>query len=209
MHSTNPTVFMPSSSAANPLSSSTLRTGLTFGSAPVAGGGVGKGTIAKVSPWTSPVPVYNPDTSYGRSFNGDHGEFFKVRMQEKRKAYDNPHSFQPTGDFKPKVDRVAASKKELNNFADGLTESLIRFPNKLAVFDPNRQISINPSSLPLPASPLPKWSTHQRISGLTQANEAWLSQQRQRNLAKQLSEGAIIPSMNHLQMYGRKEQKSK
>jgi len=170
---------------------------------------VGKGTIAKVSPWTSPVPVYNPDTSYGRNFNLDHGEFFKVRMQEKRKALEQPHNFQPTGDFKPKVDRVASSKKELNSFADGLTESLIRFPNQIAVFDPNRQISINPSAMPLPPSPLPKWSTHQHISRTSQANEAWLTQQRQHTLAKQVSEGSIIPSMNHLQMYGRREQKSK
>lgn len=209
MHATSSAVSLQSPNATQRLTGLGTRSGLTFGSKPVAGGGVGKGVIAKVSPWTSPVPVYNPDTSYGRSFNPDHGEFFKVKMNEKRNAYERPHNFQPTGDYKPKVDKVASSTKEMKNYMDQFTDSLLRFPKQIAVFEPNRQISIDPASVPLPPSPLPKWSQPHRVSPLSQANETWLTHQKQQSVARQLSEGAIIPTMNQLQLYGRREQKSK
>lgn len=187
----------------------TVRSPVPFSSAPVAGGGIGKGTIAKISPWTSPVPIYNPDTSYGRSYNPDHGEFAKVRMTEKRLANENPHGYQPTGDYKPKGAKFASSQKELYQFADRLTESLLRQPKSLAAFDPNRKLRLEPEEVKIKDSPLPKWSNPQRITRISQGNEEWLRKQEQRQLAKRLSGGEFIPTMNQLQLYGRREQRSK
>lgn len=172
------------------------------------GFGAVNSSITRFTPWTSAVPVFNPDTSYGRSFNPDHGEHSKFHLLEKKLAADNPHSFTKSGEHKPRMHHLAKSQREMYDFADQLTASVLRSPLSVAPREYNKRLSVDPATAPVAANTTAS-RYHQRITRLSLGNQEWLRAKDQRRVAKMVTDGEFIPSMNQLQLYGRRERPSR
>ena len=173
------------------------------------GFGVLNSSITKVTPWSSAVPVFNPDTSYGRSFNPDFGEHHKIHLIEKRMALDNPHSFSKSGEHKPRIHHFAKSHKEMYDFADQLTADILHNPRSIAPKEFNRKLKIDPEVVPITDGQHIQSKHHQRITRLSLGNEEWLKKVERKRVAGMLDNGEFIPNMNQLQLYGRRERPSR
>lgn len=171
------------------------------------GPGVPNSSITRYSPWTCPVPVFNPDTSYGRSFNHDHGEHHKIHLLQKRQALDWPHAYQATKDHKPKVTGLAGSQKEIRSLADRLTADVIKFPRSLAPVEWNKKLKVEERDVTIRSQH--RQERHPRITRLSLGNEEWLRAVERQRVARMVTSGEFIPSVDQMQLYGRKEVPSK
>lgn len=171
------------------------------------GPGVPNSSITRYCPWNCPVPVFNPDTSYGRSFNLDHGEQHKIHVTQKRLALDNPHEYSPTKDHKPKVTAIAQSQKEIRGLVDKVTADVIKYPRSVAAVEWNKRLKVDANDIHLPSHS--RQVRHQRITRLSLGNEEWLRALERQRVARMVTSGEFIPSVNQMQLYGRKEIASK
>ena len=167
------------------------------------GPGAPNSSITRYSPWTCPVPVFNPDTSYGRNFNPDHGEHHKIHLLQKRQALDCPHVYQATKDHKPKVAALAQAQKDIRTLADRLTADAIKFPRSLAPVEWNKKLKVDERDITVPNQH--RQEHHPRITRLSLGNEEWLRAVERRRVARMVTSGEFIPSVDQMQLYGRKE----
>lgn len=168
------------------------------------GPGVPNSSITRYSPWTCPVPVFNPDTSYGRSFNHDHGEQHKIHLLQKRQALDWPHVYHATKDHKPKVAGFSGSQKEIRSLADRVTADVIKYPRSLAPVEWNKKLKVEERDVTIQ-----RYERHPRITRLSLGNEEWLRAVERQRVARMVTSGEFIPSVDQMQLYGRKEKPTK
>jgi len=170
--------------------------------------GVGTNTLTKVSPYGQTLPVYNPDTSYGRSYNLDYGQSCRAKYVEKQLHLTNPHNFANVSDLKPRTLKLSKSEMPLKRIADEIVEDVIANKKRLSPVPINKAISTKPEQFEINHSPIIGSATC-KVTKSSYTNEEWLRLQSRERRQKVFLKGEFIPSVSQLQLYGRKEETSR
>lgn len=89
-------------------------------------------TINKHKPWDSNIPVYNRDTSYGRSHNPDFGEHDRAKRVKKCLELQNPKTLHLGHDsHKSQVLSFSSSTKNLTRDVDNIVSTVLMKPNSV------------------------------------------------------------------------------
>ena len=157
-------------------------------------------SITRHTPWDSPVPVHNPNTSYGLSYNADYGKSSRIKDIGKHIVEKN---FEMPIQAKSQALKINTFHKPLKKVADNITDRLARYGRKISPLELNHRIEI--SEVMFDES-LTKRSFSPKVSP---DNADWLSMKEKKINAEKFIKGEFIPNMNQFQLYGRKAEKSK
>lgn len=156
-------------------------------------------TITRPTPWESPVPVHNPNTSYGMSYNPEYGKSSRIKLAGKQ-VLDKNCLF--GNDTKNQAAKLHKSTKPLRKTVDFITGDVALFGRKISPLQLNSKLEFREDMFS-------KAETKEFSPNTSKVNMEWLAKQEKvRNLSR-LSNGEVIPSMNQLQLYGRRAEKSK
>lgn len=161
---------------------------------------VGNNSITKHTPWDSPIPVHNPNTSYGKSYNADYGK--SVRIKETGRLILERNS-EISIETKSQAVKVNARAKPLLKVADSITESVGNYGRKISPLQLNSRLEIREDMFD--NAIMPRYGSPQT----SRENAIWLRDQEKRRKMVNFLKGEFIPNMNQLQLYGRKAEKSK
>lgn len=106
--------------------------------------GIIQNKISKYTPWESTIQVYDPNTSYNRSFNNDYGESTRAKLVEKMLENKNPHNFNRRIDRVSRVSKVSMSQKPLQMIAESIADDSVRFPKRLSPISLNKNLNLSP-----------------------------------------------------------------
>ncbi|OMJ71091.1 hypothetical protein SteCoe_30795 [Stentor coeruleus] len=157
-------------------------------------------SISRPTPWESPIPVHNPNTSYGLSFNADHGK--SVRIKEIGKLILENKSEIPF-ETKSQAVKLNAKNKPLLRVADSISESVVNYGRKISPIQLNSRLEIREDMFDNIVS---QRENSPKTSSL---NIEWIKAQERKRKVDNFLKGEFIPNMNQLQLYGRKAEKSK
>ena len=161
---------------------------------------VGNNSITRHTPWASPIPVYNPNTSYGTSYNADYGK--SVRIKKIGKEIVGKKAEVP-GLVKPQGIKVHSKLKSAMKVLDVYTDQISRYGRKISPLELNHKLDYRDDIF---GDFVEKRSFSPKIS---RGNVDWLSRTEKKQNVEKIFKGEFIPDMNHLQLYGRKAEKSK
>lgn len=167
--------------------------------------GVGVNTLTKVSAYGQTLPVYNPDTSYGRSYNYDYGELSRTKLVEKQLHLSNPHNFGSMTDLKPRTFKLSKSELPLKLIADEIIEDVTGSQLKFNPVPINKLIATRPEQFEVNHSPI-QGAVNCKVTKSSLTNEEWLRQKSRERRQQVFMKGEFIPSVSQMQLYGRKEQ---
>lgn len=157
-------------------------------------------SITRHTPWDNPVPVHNPNTSYGLSYNADYGKSVRIKGAGRlivEKGFEMPSQ------TKSQSLKLNANHKPLKKVVDGITDGLMRYGNKISPSQLNHRLDINENMF---QDIVTKRDYSPKISC---ENVDWLGKIEKKKKADVFLRGEFIPSMNQMQLYGRKVEKSK
>jgi hypothetical protein len=160
-------------------------------------------SLSKASPYERIVAVYNPETTYGRSFNLDYGQASKAKLVEKLMQTVSPHNFP-----KPRSTPKRRVRKALIEIADGIASEVSTSTKRLSPYHQNKLISLRPEQFAINKSPLFR-HTSCKVLKSTVTNEEWYRQQSRERRQQTFLKGEFVPSVRQLELYGRREQPSR
>lgn len=149
-------------------------------------------------PFNSPPKNYNIKTSYANSFSS--------RLKNKNiqdtamRIIGNNSIFYDTTAIK--TQKISKESKNLSNVADFVTGDSAIYGKKIVTPNINSTIEFRPENFE-------KVTLKVNSPYVSEGNKDWIIEQQKQKLAKKFNQGVYIPSVSQLQMYGRKDQKSK
>lgn len=170
--------------------------------------GVGTNSLTKASPYRQTLPVYNPDTSYGRSYNLDYGQTTRAKLVEKQLHMTSPHNFATLTDLKPRTLKLSRSELPFKRIADDIIEEVITSNKRISPSPINKLISTKPEQFEINHSPI-SGAAKSIVTKSTLTNHEWLRQQSREQRQRSFLKGEFVPSIKQLQLYGRKDQPSR
>ena len=160
---------------------------------------VGNNTITRHTPWESPVPVHNPNTSYGLSYNADYGKSTRIKGIGKQIIEKN---LEMRIETKSQAQKINAAQKPLLRVVDNITDSVSKYGKRISPLEYNHRIDFNEGMF--------EEAIEKRYSSpmVSMSNSEWIFKNEKQKKAMKFIRGEFIPNINQLQIYGRKAEKS-
>lgn len=143
----------------------------------------------------SPMKSYNQKTSYANSFSQNKGTYLSSTA---KKILTDSNDFSSSPEFSIRH----AKNKSLVKMGDIVTAQALSNVNRLSPSKLNFAMQIKPEHF----EKLEGNIFHQGVSG---NNSSWISQQNKKVFAEKFTSGEYIPSITQMDLYGKKQQKSK
>lgn len=148
----------------------------------------------------STFAAYNPDTTYGLSYNPDHGKAARIKSIGKRilEKYSNF----PSPEVKFQGVKMNSSNKPLLKVADEISNTVSNYGIKLSPLRLTNKLDIRIDQF---NQVVKKRDSSVKVSS---SNVNWLMNKEKLQNMQKLINGEFIPSMNQLYLYGRRAEKS-
>ena len=146
------------------------------------------------------LSAYNPDTTYGLSYNPDHGK--AARMKSIGKRVLQRYSNSPSPEIKFQGLKINSSNKPLLKVADEISSTVSNYGIKLSPLRLTNKLDIRLEHF---NQVVKKRDCSVKVSS---SNVDWLMNKEKLLNMQKLVNGEFIPSMNQLYLYGRKAEKS-
>lgn len=146
------------------------------------------------------LAAYNPNTTYGLSYNPDHGKAARIKSIGKKIL--EKYSSLPSTEVKFQGVKMNSSNKPLLKVADEISDGVSNYGVKLSPLRLTNKLDIKLDHF---SEVVKKRDSSVKVSS---RNVDWLQNKEKIEKMQKLISGEFIPSMNQLYLYGRKAEKS-